>query len=377
MYEDEIPVGKAENLKGKQFGAWTVLYRVENTKSNRTQWKCQCSCGNISLVQSCHLKSGASTRCRECYYKSNIIDLTGQRFGRLVVLESTDLRSNSSVKWKCQCDCGNICYVSSMALQKGDTQSCGCLSQEKRIANHKDLTGQRFGRLVARQYLSSVDTLSYSGWLCDCDCGNETFVLTQALTSGATTSCGCYAKECTRERLIQTAEDLTGQIFGNWHVLNRDMSHIGNKAYWICKCKCGTIRSVAAQSLKAGTSISCGCSGASKGEMAIKNILDINFIKYETEKTFPSCRFPKTNYFARFDFFIDNKYIVEFDGKFHYQTTSGWNTEEHFQNTQERDQYKNQWCKDNNIPLIRIPYTHLDNLCIEDLLLETTQFRVV
>ena len=35
---------------------------------------------------------------------------------------------------------------------------------------------------------------------------------------------------------------------------------------------------------------------------------------------------------------------------------------------------KNQWCKDNNIPLIRIPYTHLNNLCIEDLILETSKF---
>lgn len=37
---------------------------------------------------------------------------------------------------------------------------------------------------------------------------------------------------------------------------------------------------------------------------------------------------------------------------------------------------KNQWCKDNNIPLIRIPYTHLDKLIIEDLKLETTTFLV-
>jgi len=38
---------------------------------------------------------------------------------------------------------------------------------------------------------------------------------------------------------------------------------------------------------------------------------------------------------------------------------------------------KNQWCKENNIPLIRIPYTHLKDLCIEDLLLETSNYVVV
>ena len=38
------------------------------------------------------------------------------------------------------------------------------------------------------------------------------------------------------------------------------------------------------------------------------------------------------------------------------------------------DLIKSKWCKENNIPLIRIPYTHFDNLCLNDLLLETSNF---
>ena len=57
-----------------------------------------------------------------------------------------------------------------------------------------------------------------------------------------------------------------------------------------------------------------------------------------------------------------------------YNTT--WNNKENFLKTQERDALKNQWCKDNNIPLIRIPYTHLNDLKIEDLLLETSEYIV-
>lgn len=33
--------------------------------------------------------------------------------------------------WKCQCDCGNICYVTSDNLKRGDTPSCGCITKEK------------------------------------------------------------------------------------------------------------------------------------------------------------------------------------------------------------------------------------------------------
>ena len=47
-----------------------------------------------------------------------------------------------------------------------------------------------------------------------------------------------------------------------------------------------------------------------------------------------------------------------------------------FLERQEHDKLKNEWCKENNIPLIRIPYTHLKDLCIEDLQLETTTFLI-
>ena len=54
-----------------------------------------------------------------------IKDLTGQRFGDLVVLEITPERKNRQVVWKCQCDCGNITYVVGQALRSGHTKSCG------------------------------------------------------------------------------------------------------------------------------------------------------------------------------------------------------------------------------------------------------------
>ena len=122
---------------------------------------------------------------------------------------------------------------------------------------------------------------------------------------------------------------------------------------------------------------SCGCL-AYKGEIKINEILNANIINYVSQKTFESCRFNDTGALARFDCYINEEYLIEFDGIQHFEyRDSGWDTEEKFQKTQEHDEYKNQWCKDNNIPLIRIPYTKLDTLCIEDLMLETTQFRVV
>jgi hypothetical protein len=65
-------------------------------------------------------------------------DLTGQRFGRLVVIEyaGSHVSKNNSrtTMWKCKCDCGNIKDVSSVNLRYGTTRSCGCLHKEQLAA---------------------------------------------------------------------------------------------------------------------------------------------------------------------------------------------------------------------------------------------------
>ena len=61
------------------------------------------------------------------------IYLTGQRFGRLIVLEKTSKPENSNKRcayWKCLCDCGQIKVVSSQSLRDGSTKRCGCLLEE-------------------------------------------------------------------------------------------------------------------------------------------------------------------------------------------------------------------------------------------------------
>lgn len=65
-------------------------------------------------------------------HSSNFIDLTGKRFGRLIAKEIAESR-NWVVYWKCICDCGNTTTVSSAKLRNGKTRSCGCLRKEMTI----------------------------------------------------------------------------------------------------------------------------------------------------------------------------------------------------------------------------------------------------
>lgn len=57
-------------------------------------------------------------------------DITGQRFGRLIALDPTDKRKNGRVVWHCQCDCGNTTDLPISYLTTGDSLSCGCLKNE-------------------------------------------------------------------------------------------------------------------------------------------------------------------------------------------------------------------------------------------------------
>lgn len=127
-----------------------------------------------------------------------MIDLSGKKFGRLLVLEKSESKvtpnGTARTMWKCKCDCGNIVFRSQQNLRDAKHPSCGCwkseLTSERKL---EDLTGQRFGRLkvVERAENTHVSTR----WKCKCDCGKECIVLAQNLKKGHTTSCGCYRTE--------------------------------------------------------------------------------------------------------------------------------------------------------------------------------------
>ena len=71
-----------------------------------------------------------------------------------------------------------------------------------------------------------------------------------------------------------------------------------------------------------------------------------------------------------------SKYLIEFDGIQHFQPIEYFGGITEFKERKQNDEIKNNYCKINNIPLIRIPYTALKTLQLEDLLLETTQYLI-
>lgn len=62
---------------------------------------------------------------------SKLIDLVGQRFGRLTVLELAGRTTARQAAWRCVCDCGMVTIVRGQDLRNGHTTSCGCYNREK------------------------------------------------------------------------------------------------------------------------------------------------------------------------------------------------------------------------------------------------------
>ena len=172
---------------GFTLGELTVIDKTEEKKNNYPVWKCRCSCGNEVLADTRSLRRGTVSSCG-CKQKYSGGNLSGLRFGALLCVESTALRDESrKILWRCKCDCGSECLVSSTDLRYGYKKSCGCLDS----LPYTDLTTERFGKLTVLSYAESRNYKNY--WLCRCDCGNEVTVEQWHLQSGKSRSCGCLS----------------------------------------------------------------------------------------------------------------------------------------------------------------------------------------
>ena len=186
--------------------------------------------------------------------QGKFIDLTGKRFGKLVVLQKSELKAaNHGCIWLCQCDCGEKTYAGTNELNSGKKKSCGCLRTEVNYSRLEDLTGKRFGRLVVLEKVFRPGNRTL--WHCKCDCGGETFSKPSDLTRGVTKSCGCLALEHAVQLGKSHLIDIIGRKFGKLTVIER----IDNTLTYKCKCDCGKDCIVIGEQLRSGKTKSCGC----------------------------------------------------------------------------------------------------------------------
>ena len=133
--------GRPLELTNMLFGKLTALYSNGKDNYDRIIWHCKCSCGNECDVMGYRLNNGMTKSCgcllSEVLIKRNqecLIDLTGQRFGRLLVQYRNGSSPSNEVMWHCLCDCGKETDVRANDIKRS-TRSCGCLLSEVKTKN--------------------------------------------------------------------------------------------------------------------------------------------------------------------------------------------------------------------------------------------------
>ena len=232
----------------------------------------------------------------------------------------------------------------------------------------RDLTNQKFGKLTVLKEFGK-DKNAHIIWQCQCDCGNIINCLSSNITTGKTKSCGCIRVKSTIKRNIErNPSKIIGKRFGKLIVLRKIINNnTAGRNKYECLCDCGNITYVLAGDLCNKKTQSCGCT-RSKGNQLILNELQKSDYNFKSEY---KISYNKKRYFIDFAILDDNKKIkcfIEFEGQQQYylqKNTNGWNTRDHFEKVKKSDKEKNEYCKEKNIPLIRIPYWDFNKISQE------------
>lgn len=137
---------KNDSFIGRKFSSLEVLEFCgysETTKRKTKLYKCRCDCGNYTIANAHNLSRGYKKSCGCLRGKNTFVDLTGEKFGMLTVLNRSENKNNSHVLYNCLCECGNTKIADAYNLKNGITKSCGCVSDMPR----HDLNNTRLSKI--------------------------------------------------------------------------------------------------------------------------------------------------------------------------------------------------------------------------------------
>lgn len=210
---------------------------------------------------------------------------------------------------------------------------------------------------------SNNPTVEYIGGYTDCNhkatfkclvCGHTWDTTAGNVLEGHGCPKCSHAKQGRDKRLTQ--DEFNSRLNDNITVLT---PYSGQDARYQVQCNtCGRIYETSGASLLLG----CGCElcRKSRGEVLIKQYLDKNGYENIPQYHFDDCKYKNT---LSFDFYLPNdKICIEFDGLQHYKPIEFFGGIDSFIDEFNRDRVKDRYCLEHNIKLIRIHYSHIDEI---------------
>ena len=341
---------KSENCIGKVIGELTILEELEPhitpNGSKQRIVRCQCSCGNVYISRLTTAQN--SKKCRKCLNADRRINLTGHRFGRLVVKSmSQDYISpagNRLSRCTCHCDCGKDITVNMSALITGSTRSCGCISNTQGLLcdNEELVSKYDFEKNNDVDFYSLKARSSKKVWWKCYACNNSWYATIASQNDKIKHGC----PYCSGRMVVKGKNDLLSRypsVVREWwdyekNTVEPDEISIASskKIWWICK---------EGHSWKAKVANKVRGSGCPKCNVEKVNSFCEQSVFYYIKQAFADAVNGDNHIGMELDVYIPSlRVAIEYDGE-------AWH------NTQKKyvfDQRKNELCKNNGIKIIRI-----------------------
>lgn len=384
-------------LIGKEFGALTIKEFISTADTRNTEnapaYMCACQCGNIVIKKASHVLGGNTRSCGMCHEtRSKYANkkFVGMQFGKLTI---TGIGySNNQNTFICNCNCNRsdaVEYSASMVYNGYRTQ-CDICAKESSIAAlntkkyseeyKRSLINKQFGKLMIRSIYKNDKGHTIAK--CDCRCGNtgHEVLLCNILRDDGTRACG---KCRVAPNHKYDDESYIGKTFNFLEVIS--IQKKDKMVFWFCKCNlCGNTKLIPAHAVVYGNNKSCGCM-QSYGETVIEQALIKHNIRYKKQVTFPNLLGIRGGR-LRFDFGIYNENdkllgLIEYDGDQHFNdyNKNYYITEFELINginiTKENDKIKNEYCKKNNIQLVRLNGQISETIFFEKMRIACNNYR--
>jgi hypothetical protein len=346
------------------------LYEIEDCFTNKgfellsksydgydTKLEYKCKNGHVNTATFGNFRK-MTYGCKECAYKNiakqnslpfNVVCELFEKRGYTILITENEY-TNGTAKINFKCDKGHITDTNVVALKNG--HGCNVCSGNKKLTYEQVKTKfEEYGyTMISTTYFNARTQMEVK-----CQNGHLTSICYDDVTHSKGPSNGCkYCSGCAPCEY----EDVK-KAFENENYTLLSTEYINAHKHLEFVCPKGHQHKMSYTHFVSGKR--CGICAESNGEMIIRKYLDKSQIPYEREKRFKQCKNKK---YLPFDFYVDNKFIIEFDGIQHFTYTENdfFGGKERFAQCQLHDKIKTDFCFDYHIPLLRISYD-----CINDI----------
>lgn len=321
---------------------------LDDYKNQDMKMKCKCEKEHINLISWKDLRRGRYVDCPVCkkdasqYSHENLYSFIKSIQYELISYSADE----SNISFTVKCDNGHISSTTYNKLIYGiRCRECNSVNNKRyEYSEVQNLFEQKGFTLLSEEYIFNQQKLKY-----ECSNGHISLIRLNALKAGV----GC--KQCLHDSMKKNYDDIKKDFSDNNCTL-LSKSYKNNREKLKYMCKCGNISYINYDDFKQG--YRCGCI-FSKGEDAIRKYFDNKNINYITQKTYSDC---KDTQMLRFDFYVNNTFLVEYDGRQHFLPFELFGGSESLKMSKKRDVIKNKYCLDNNIKLLRISYKEMNKI---------------